>query len=65
MSGSGIWDTFAVGAGIICQIISLLKIDSKVIIVNLLKDTIIRIFMVYNCKMLEITYTSQTSDLVK
>ena len=46
-------------------LISLLEIYSKVIIMDLLKDTIIRTFMVDNGKMLEITCTSPTSDLVK
>ena len=46
-------------------LISLLEIYSKVIIRDLHKDTIIRAFMIGNGKMLEITCTSQTSDLVK
>ena len=46
-------------------LISLLEIYSKVIIMDLHKDTIIRAFMIGNGKMLEITCTSQTSDLIK
>lgn len=46
-------------------LISLWEIYPKVIITDLLKDTIVRTFMVDNDKMLEITCTSQTSDLVK
>lgn len=46
-------------------LILLLEIYSKVIIMDLHKDTIIRTFMIGNGKMLEIAYTSQTSDLVK
>lgn len=46
-------------------LISLLEIYSKVIIMDLHKDTIIRTFMIGNGKMLEITCTSQTSNLVK